>query len=128
MIRRRSSWLLGTLVCGVLVAGCGSASSSNSTAASTPATASTSSAATSTPSTGTAGGGGSVQAKEAACKQEVAKDTSLPASIRPKLESACVKVANGDTKAVDQVAREVCELVIKQSRLTGAARAEALTR
>ena len=128
MILRRSSWLVGVLLCGALVAGCGSSSSntSSSTTTSTPAAAATTSSTPAATSSSPAGGA-SVQAAVAACKQAIQAQSTLPAGAKTKLEAVCLKAANGDTSAVKAAAREVCEEVIKTSAVpAGPAREQAL--
>ncbi|HEY4451941.1 MAG TPA: hypothetical protein VGN13_10155 [Solirubrobacteraceae bacterium] len=132
MIRRRSSWLAGLLACGLLAAGCGSSSTTTSGTSSTPsattagtATGGSSTGATS-PATGTANAAKLARAI-AACKAEIKVQSTLPASAKAKLEGICSKVAAGDKKAVQAVAREVCEEVIKGASLpAGASRDQAL--
>ncbi|HWD10205.1 MAG TPA: hypothetical protein VG366_00065 [Solirubrobacteraceae bacterium] len=132
MIRRRSSGLAGLLACGLLAAGCGSSSTtsgaSSTPSATTAATTATggSSTTSSTPAAGTPSATKVAQAI-AACKAEIKVQSTLPASAKAKLEGICSKVATGDKKAVQAVAREVCEEVIKGASLpAGASRNQAL--
>jgi hypothetical protein len=124
-------WTVLAIVGGGLVAGCGSSSSTttSSQSTSTPAAASSTSTTTTTPAT-TAGSGvaiPNVQAAVAACKQTIQSQTTLSAGAKSKLEAVCSKAAKGDTTAVKQAAREVCEEVIKTSAVpAGPAREQAL--
>ena len=138
MIRRRSSWLVGVLLCGALFAGCGSSSSSStSTQSSTPAsTASTASTTSSTPaSTSTSTStpsrihlsGAKLAQAVAICKQQIKAQSTLPAGAKSKLEAVCEKAAKGDTAAVRQAAKEICEEVVNSSKVpAGAAKERAL--
>lgn len=130
MIRRRSSWLVGVLVCGALAAGCGS--SSNSSKSSSPATTSTPAAAatSSTPASTSSAvpvGPATVQQAVASCKQAIQAQTTLTAAAKAKLEGMCAKAATGDTTALKKAAQEVCENIIKSSKVpAGAATEQAL--
>jgi hypothetical protein len=136
MIQSRFLWLGGLLACAALIAGCGSSSSTTSSqstssaASSTPAatTSSTSSPTQSAPtSTGTPTNSATIQAAIAACKQTIAAESTLPAGAKAKLEAVCGKAAKGDTAAVKQAAREVCEEVINKSPIpAGASKEQAL--
>lgn len=131
MIRRRSSWLIGLLLCAALIAGCGSSSSTTSSQSSTPATtASTPAAATSSTTTSTSTSAvpaANVAAAVSACKSQIEAQSTLPAGAKSKLEAVCEKAAKGDTAAVKVAAREVCEEVIKNSAVpAGAAQEQAL--
>jgi len=106
-------WLVASLLCTALIAGCGSSSSSSTTTSTStpPAPAAASGAASSNPN---------VQQAVALCKQEIqAEAKSIPAASKAKLEAICQKAASGDTAAVKQVAREVCEEVINGSAVPG---------
>ena len=129
MIRRRSSWLVAVLLCGALIAGCGS-SSSSSTAASTASTGGT--PASTSPSSTTASplhlSGAQLAQAVAVCKQQIQSQSTLPAGAKGKLEAVCEKAARGDTGAVKQAAREICEEVVNNSKIpAGAAKEQALT-
>jgi len=129
MIRSSSRWLATALAGGLLIAGCGSSSSTttSSQSTSTPAAASTP-AATSTPTTTGAGPvAPNLQAAVAACKQAIQAQRTLTAGAKSKLEAICGKAAKGDTAAIKQAAREVCEEVVKTSAVpAGPAREQAL--
>ncbi len=138
MTRSRLSWLLGLLACGALIAGCGSSSTTTSQSSSTTATTTSAPAATSSTAatTSTSGGTSSTAGKSAAsirqeivqCKQEIAAQSSLPAKAKAKLEAVCAKAAKGDTAAVKQAAREICEEVINGSAVpAGPTREKALS-
>jgi hypothetical protein len=125
MTRRRYPLPLAVLACAALLAGCGSSNSSksSSTGGSTPAgqTGSTSSGAPglTTPS--------QIKAATEECKRIIQSQAKLPASAKEKLEGACAKAAKGDTAAVKQAAREVCEEVINKSQVpAGSAKQAAL--
>ncbi len=134
MIRSRLSWLGGLLACGALIAGCGSSSSTTSSQNSSSATTSTPAATTGTASTPTATQSApstkspaNVAAAVLACKQEIAAQSTLPAGAKAKLEAVCGEAAKGNTAAVKQAAREVCEEVINKSAVpAGAAKEQAL--
>jgi len=124
MTRSRLACLLGPLLCCALIAGCGSSSTTKSQSSSTATAASSTSGTT---STGASKGGASVQQQIAACKQEIAAQSSLPAKAKAKLEAVCAKAANGDTAAVKQAAKEICEEVIDGSAVpAGPTREKAL--
>jgi hypothetical protein len=61
------------------------------------------------------------------CKSIIASESQLSAGAKEKLEGACAKAAKGDTAAVKQAAREVCEEVIGKSPLPGPAKEQALS-
>ncbi len=135
MTRSRLSWPLGLLACGALIAGCGSSSTTTSQSSSTTATTTSAPAATSSTTATTATGTSSTAGKSAAsiqqeivqCKQEIAAQSSLPAKAKAKLEAVCAKAAKGDTAAVKQAAREICEEVINGSAVpAGPTREKAL--
>jgi hypothetical protein len=131
MIRRRSSWPIGLLLCAALIAGCGSSSSTTSSQSSTPATTSSTPAATTSSSTASTSTGAvppaNVAQAVAACKSQIEAQSTLPARAKSKLEAVCEKAAKGDTSAVKAAAREVCEEVIKSSSVpAGAAQEQAL--
>lgn len=130
MIRSRSTWLVGLLACGALIAGCGSSSSTSSTqsssSASKPATTATTSSTSATSSTDSSKSGTSLQAEVAACKHEIAIQSTLPAGAKAKLEAVCGEAAKGDTAAVKKAAREVCEEVIDKSPVPAADKQQAL--
>jgi hypothetical protein len=101
------------LVAAALLAGCGGGGSSTSTK--TNGTAATAPA--STPA--------GLRQQVAECHRLVHDTKSLPASSKAKLEAACDKAAQGDTAAVKQAAREVCEEVVSRATLPGGATARA---
>ena len=127
MIRSRFLWLVGVLACGALIAGCGSSSSTSSSTASTTskpaATTSTTSTTATTSSTPALSGAALTQAVSL-CKNQIKAQTTLPAGAKSKLEGVCEKAAKGDSAAVKQVAREVCEEVVNSSKVPGGAAKE----
>jgi hypothetical protein len=139
MIRRPASLLAVLLLGGALLAGCGGGSSTTTTTTTTTSTpapaakapAATAPAATAPGSTAQTTTGakplaGAPQAIDA-CKRQIQSTRNLSASVRSKLEAVCVKAASGDTAAVKQAGREVCEEVINTSRLpAGASKDKAL--
>jgi DNA transposition AAA+ family ATPase len=60
------------------------------------------------------------------CKREIQAATTLPASSKSKLEAVCAKAAAGETTAVKNAVREVCEEAINKSSLPAATREPAL--
>ncbi len=132
MIRSRSTWLVGLLACGALIAGCGSSSKStsssqSSSSSSSPAsTATTTSSTPTTSSTGSSKSGTSLQAEISACKHEIAVQSTLPAGAKAKLEAVCGEAAKGNTAAVKKAAREVCEEVIEKSPVPASDKQQAL--
>ncbi len=122
MTRRRIPPLLLALCCGALIGGCGSGSSTKSTAATT-----TPAATTTTTSTPIPTGAANVQQAVQECKHLVQTQTKLTPGAKAKLEGVCEKAAKGDSAAVKQAAREVCEEVINSSSVpAGPAREQAL--
>src|SRR6476646_7268200 len=99
----------------VALGGCGGGSSS--TAKTSAAPAATTGSAPATGTTGTAGTTGTgtstvpanLQKAVAECHRLIETDKSLPSNAKAKLEHACDEAGKGDTAAVHQVAREVCE-------------------
>jgi hypothetical protein len=130
MTRRRFPALLAAISCVALLAGCGSSSSSSSSTAATTTAASTASSTSvpsSTPSVPSGGASSAqIQAAVEECKTIIASESKLPHGAKEKLEGACSKAAKGDTTAVKQAAREVCEEVINASPLPAAAKQQAL--
>jgi len=124
MTGQRFSMFLAMVSCLAVLAGCGSSSSSSS---STPATTTAAASSTSTPSipSGTPSSA-QIQAAVEQCKTIIAAESKLPQGAKEKLEGACSKAAKGDTAAVKQAAREVCEEVINSSPLPAAAKTQAL--
>jgi len=120
--------LLAAISSAAVLAGCGSSSSSSS-----PASASTAASTASTPAipAGTptipSGTPSSAQIALAVeeCKKIIASESKLSQGAKEKLEGACAKAAKGDTAAVKQAAREVCEEVINASPLPAAAKEQA---
>jgi hypothetical protein len=116
----------------VLIAGCGSSTSSSSTSAGTSAPATTASTATTSatspiPNASSIPKGISPEAEIAACKKGLEAQTTFPAGLKARLEADCVKAAHGDKAAIKQGARELCEEVVRTSRLAvGAAKEKAL--
>jgi ABC-type glycerol-3-phosphate transport system substrate-binding protein len=129
MIRRPASLLAVLLLGGALLAGCGGGSSTTTTTTTTSSTstpAATAPGSTPQTTTGAKPLAGASQAIEA-CKHQIQSTRNLSASVRSKLEAVCVKAASGDTAAVKQAGREVCEEVINTSRLpAGASKDKAL--
>jgi NAD(P)H-hydrate repair Nnr-like enzyme with NAD(P)H-hydrate dehydratase domain len=125
MIRRPVTWLAVLLLGGALLAGCGSSSTTTSQSTSTPAatTAGSSSGTTATP-----GGAAAIATPQAveACKHAIQAQQSLPASSKSKLEAVCARAATGDTAAVKQAAREVCEEVVNRSPVPAFAKEQAI--
>jgi hypothetical protein len=123
-------WTVLAIVGGGLIAGCGSSSSTTTSSQSTSTPAAASSTPTATSGAKITGAGvaiPNVQAAVAACKQAIQAQTTLSAGAKSKLEAICEKAAKGDTTAVRQAAREVCEEVIKTSAVpAGPAREQAL--
>lgn len=127
-----STWVLALLAGAALLAGCGSSSSNSTTTTPTITVSKT----TTTPGTTTTTGTSTTtvltpeQAKKAAdtCKHGVQSESSIPSSVRPKLEKTCEKAASGDTGALRQVAQEACVQLINASHIpAGAARERALS-
>src|SRR5450755_4145350 len=119
-----STWVLALLAGAALLAGCGSSSNSTTTTptitVSKTTTTGTSTTTVLTPE----------QAKKAAdtCKHGVQSESSIPSSVKPKLEKTCEKAASGDTGALRQVAQEACVQLINASHIpAGAARERALS-
>jgi hypothetical protein len=113
------------LVAGVLVAGCGGDDNkSDSSSASTPATD------TSTADTGGSSGGGSAnpQVKQAveACKQQIAAQPGIDASVKADLTKICEKAASGDEQAVRDATKQVCTKLVEANVPSGSARDQAL--
>jgi hypothetical protein len=117
--------VVGLLVAGVLVAGCGGDDNkSDSSSASTPATD------TSTADTGGSSGGGSAnpQVKQAveACKQQIAAQPGIDASVKADLTKICEKAASGDEQAVRDATKQVCTKLVEANVPSGSARDQAL--
>jgi hypothetical protein len=132
MIRSRSSWLVGALACGALIAGCGGSSSTTSTPGSTAAstgTTPTNTSATTTPGKSTPSGlsGAALAQAVTICKNQIKAQTTLPAGAKTKLEGVCEDAAKGNRSAVKKAAREVCEEVVNGAKVPpGAAKEQAL--
>jgi hypothetical protein len=116
--------VVGLLVAGVLVAGCGGDDNkSSSTSASTPTTD------TGGGSGGSSGGGSSnPQVKQAvqACKQQIAAQPGIDASVKADLTKICEKAASGDEKAVRDATKQVCTKLVEANVPSGSARDQAL--
>jgi len=137
---RPRSWLAALSLAGVLLAGCGSSTSTTTQSTpSTPGAVVTGTATTpgGTTVTGTATTPGAVSvpanvpgigaAAVSACKSAIHAQTTLPEGTKAKLEGVCDKAASGQTSAVRQVAKEVCEEAVNHSPIpAGAAREQAL--
>ncbi len=122
---------LAAISCVALLAGCGSSgSSSGSSLSSSSRTAGAPASAPSTASGPSAASGrgssAQIQAAVEECKTIIASESKLNQVAKEKLEGACAKAAKGDTAAVKQVAREVCEEVINASPLPAASKQAAL--
>ncbi len=106
------------LACAALLAGCGSSGTTTTTSSvptqSTPAS-----------SSGTGASSAQIQAAVSECKRIIHSQAKLSETEKTKLEGACAKAANGDTAAVKQVAREVCEEVVNTSPVPGGTAKEA---
>jgi hypothetical protein len=117
--------VVGLLVAGALVAGCGSDDNkSSSTSASTPATD------TGGGDTGGGSGGGASnpQVKQAveACKQQIAAQPGIDASVKADLTKICEKAASGDEQAVRDATKQVCTKLVEANVPAGSARDQAL--
>jgi hypothetical protein len=112
------------LVAGVLVAGCGGDDNkSDSSSASTPTTD------TGGGSGGSSGGGSSnPQVKQAveACKQQIAAQPGIDASVKADLTKICEKAASGDEQAVRDATKQVCTKLVEANVPSGSARDQAL--
>jgi hypothetical protein len=97
----------------IALGGCGGGSSSTAKTTGTTSTA----PATGTTDTGTATVPARLKQAVAECHNLIEKDKSLPANAKAKLENACDEAGKGDTAAVHQVARAVCEEVVEKSPL-----------
>jgi hypothetical protein len=119
---------LAAVSCAALFAGCGSSGSTSSSTTTAPAGAATAAAPTaSTPSVPSGSpSSAQIQASVEECKTIIASESKLTASAKEKLEGACAEAAKGDTAAVRQASREVCEEVIDDSPLPAAAKQQAL--
>ncbi|HEY1834949.1 MAG TPA: hypothetical protein VGG08_10960 [Solirubrobacteraceae bacterium] len=137
MNRSRTTLVAGLLVCLLAIAGCGSSSSSSSgttgsTTSSSPSgstsnssSSSTSSSPTSTDSTAVPPS--DIKAAVEECKQIISSETKLTSGAKEKLEGACEEAAKGNTAAVTQAAREVCEETVDNSSLPTSAKEAAKT-
>jgi len=132
-------WALPTVVLAgaALLAGCGGSSKTSSTAApsSTTVPASTSSptttstqAAGATSSSGSSGAAGAASTQEAAaiCKSVLERATTLPATVKAKVEGICKKAESGDLAAAQAAAKGVCSEVIDATIPAGPTREQAL--
>jgi acyl-CoA synthetase (NDP forming) len=105
MSRRLSALPLLVLAGAMALTGCGGGGSSTTTK-STPAAASTST---------TSGVPANLQKAVAECHHLIETQKALSANAKTKLSAACDKAGKGDTQAVKQAAREVCEEVIEKA-------------
>ncbi len=87
------------------LSGCGGGGSSSATTKSTPTTATSSS--TGVPA--------NLQKAVAECHHLIETQKALSATAKSKLSEACDKAGKGDTQAVKQAAREVCEEVVEKA-------------
>ena len=123
--------VVGLLVAGTLVAGCGSDDNkSSSTSASTPTTDTGGGGSGGDTSTSDTGGGGSAnpQIKQAveACKQQIAAQPGIDASVKADLTKICEKAASGDEQAVRDATKQVCTKLVEANVPAGSARDQAL--
>jgi hypothetical protein len=141
MTRRRTAPLVVALLCSVLLAACGSSGSSTtsgSTATSTSATTASAPATTSTvaprkpattsttattvlPATPQEASG--VKAYVAICKLIIAREPTLAASTKNKVEGICKKAAGGNLAGARAAAKEVCVEVIYAAPIPAAQKA-----
>jgi hypothetical protein len=150
MIGRRPALLVLALLCSALIAACGSSGSSTtsgSTAATTPSTtapAATTSTATTTPATTTtaastptktstattpslplsAAEASGVKTYVAICKLIIAREPTLAASTKSKVEGICSKAAAGNLAGARAAAKEVCVEVISAAPIPAALKAK----
>ena len=115
--------VVGLLVAGALVAGCGGDDNkSDSSSASTPTT--------DTGGSGGSSGGSSSnpQVKQAveACKQQIAAQPGIDASVKADLTKICEKAASGDEQAVRDATKQVCTKLVEANVPDGPARDQAL--
>ena len=104
---------VATIAAAALLAGCGGGSSSTTTK-STAATPSTTVPA-------------NLKQAVAECHHLIETQKDLSANAKAKLSEACDKAGKGDTQAVKQAAREVCEEVVsKATSLPASAKESAL--
>ena len=117
------SLALAAIAGAVALGGCGGGSSSTATTSGAPAARTGSAPATgttgttSTTGTGTSTVPANLEKAVAECHSLIEKDKSLPSNAKVKLEHACDEAGKGNTAAVHQVAREVCEEVVSKSPL-----------
>jgi hypothetical protein len=118
-----------------VVVGCGSDddNGSDNTSASTPTTdtGGGSGGDTSTEESGGGSGGGSadnpqVQQAVEACKQQIAAQPGIDASVKADLTKICEKAATGDEQAVRDATKQVCTKLVEANVPSGAARDQAL--
>jgi len=101
-------------VAGMLVlAGCGGGGSSSSTRAATS-------------STGSGTVPQNLQQAVAECHHLIETQKALSSTAKAKLSEACDKAGKGDTQAVKQAAREVCEEVVTKTPLPASTKETAL--
>jgi hypothetical protein len=136
MIGRRPALLVLTLLCSALIAACGSSGSStpgDSTATTTSTTtpAATTSTATTTPATTStsptplsAAEASAVKSYVAVCKLIIAREPTLAASTKSKVEGICSKAAAGNLAGARTAAKEVCVEVISASPIPTAQKAK----
>jgi hypothetical protein len=140
MIGRRPALLVLALLCSALIAACGSGGSSttsSSTATTTPATtsttapAATTSTAASTPTTTStattplsAAEASAVKSYVAVCKLIIAREPTLAASTKSKVEGICSKASAGNLAGARTAAKEVCVEVISASPIPTAQKAK----
>jgi hypothetical protein len=146
MIGRRLALLVLALLCSALIAGCGSSGSSTtsgSTATTTPVTtstatttstttpAATTSTTASTPATTStattplsATEASGVKSYVAICKLIIAREPTLAASTKSKVEGICSKAAAGNLAGARAAAKEVCVEVLSAAPIPAALKAK----
>jgi ABC-type transport system substrate-binding protein len=124
--------VIGLLVAGAVVVGCGSDNnSSDNTSASTPSTDTGGGSGGDTSTTDTGGGSGGssnpqVQQAVQACKQQIAAQPGIDASVKADLTKICEKAATGDQQAVRDATKQVCTKLVEANVPSGSARDQAL--
>jgi hypothetical protein len=125
-------WLLAIalLATAMIAAGCGSDNKKSDSSASTAAQSQSggSSSGGSTDTGGSSGGAAAdpqVQAAVDACKQQIASQPTLSASVKADLQKICQKAASGDAKQVQQATKDVCKKLVQESVPAGTARDQA---
>ena len=123
--------VVGLLVAGAFVVGCGGDDNkSDNTSASTPTT-ETGGGSGGDTSTEKSGGGANpsnpqVQQAVEACKQQIAAQPGIDASVKADLTKICEKAASGDEQAVRDATKQVCTKLVEANVPDGPARDQAL--